>query len=111
MSSRLLGEKSQTSRTMIRRPCMTVYDMCMTMLSFRVDPSEAREMQQWADRLGIDRSQLLRDAVRRHLDQIKSEGDADAWDQQPLTDEEQSLASVATWGPAEDWADWADAAR
>jgi len=39
----------------------------MTMLSFRVDEAEARRVQEWADRLGVDRSELLRDAVRRQL--------------------------------------------
>lgn len=83
----------------------------MTMLSFRVDPTEADEVQLWADRLGIDRSQLLRDALRRHLDEIRGQDDANIWERQPLTNDEQTLASIATWGPAENWADWADAAR
>ncbi len=28
-----------------------------------------------------------------------------------ITDDELSLAAIADWGPAEDWSDWADAAR
>ncbi len=43
---------------------MTSYDSRMTMLSFRVDDEEATAVQRWADELGIDRSALLRDAVR-----------------------------------------------
>jgi hypothetical protein len=31
----------------------------MTMLSFRVDDDEAKAIQGWADKLGIDRSELL----------------------------------------------------
>jgi hypothetical protein len=29
----------------------------------------------------------------------------------PLDEGERSLALIADWGPAEDWSDWADAAR
>jgi predicted transcriptional regulator len=83
----------------------------MTMLSFRVDDGDATAVQQWAERLGIDRSELLRDALRRHLDRLASESDADRWLEQPLDTGEQALADIADWGPAEDWADWADAAR
>jgi antitoxin component of RelBE/YafQ-DinJ toxin-antitoxin module len=37
------------------------------MLSFRVDESDAAQAQEWADRLGVDRSELLREALHRHL--------------------------------------------
>jgi hypothetical protein len=83
----------------------------MTMLSFRVDDNEAAETQRWAQRLGVDKSELLRDALHRHLVRLASELDADRWAQTPLTGDEVSLASIADWGPAEDWSDWADAAR
>lgn len=83
----------------------------MTMLSFRIDDEAAQEVQAWADRLGLERSALLREAVRRHLHRLASEGDARVWQQHPLDEGERSLAGVADWGPAEDWSDWADAAR
>ncbi len=83
----------------------------MTMLSFRVDAEEAAQAQQWAERLGVDRSELLRDALRRHLLRLASEDDAASWQQQPLDSGERSLAEIADWGPAEDWSDWADATR
>ncbi len=83
----------------------------MTMMSFRVEDAEAEEVQRWAERLGIDKSQLLRDALHRHLVRLASEVDAKRWTKNPLTAEEASLASIADWGPAEDWSDWADAAR
>jgi predicted transcriptional regulator len=54
----------------------------MTMLSFRVPEDEAAETQRWAEALGVDRSELLRDALHRHLVALR---------------------------PAEDWADWSDA--
>lgn len=82
----------------------------MTMLSFRVDDTDAAQAQAWADRLGIDRSELLRDALRRHLLRLASEKDAVTWELTPLNDGERSLAEIADWGPAEDWSDWADAA-
>ncbi|MFN3218340.1 MAG: antitoxin [Acidimicrobiales bacterium] len=83
----------------------------MTMLSFRVDDGDADLVRQWADTLGIDKSQLLRDALHRHLVRLASENDAATWADQPLRDEERALAAIADWGPAEDWSDWADAAR
>lgn len=83
----------------------------MTMLSFRVDAQEAADAQRWADALGVDRSELLREALRRHLDRLASEGDADRWVATPLEEGERALADIADWGPAEDWSDWADAAR
>jgi predicted transcriptional regulator len=78
----------------------------MTMLSFRVDDREAKEAQRWARALGVDRSELLREALRRHLDRLASEGDAGRWHAQPLEDGEHALAEIADWGPAEDWSDW-----
>jgi hypothetical protein len=77
------------------------------MLSFRADERDADEAQRWAQALGVDRSQLLREALRRHLDLLASEGDADRWNSQPLDDGEQALFDIADWGPAEDWSDWA----
>ncbi|MBA3309335.1 MAG: antitoxin [Nocardioidaceae bacterium] len=81
------------------------------MLSFRVDDTAANEAQSWADRLGVQRSELLRDALRRHLLRLASEVDAETWEREPLTADETSLAEIADWGPADDWADWADATR
>ncbi len=83
----------------------------MTMLSFRVDESDARSVLEWAQRLGIDRSELLRDALRRQLLRLASEVDAETWSKMPLDAKEQSLTAAAEWGPAEDWSDWTDAAR
>ncbi len=83
----------------------------MTMLSFRVDDDEADEAQRWADALGIDKSELLRDALHRHLVRLGSENDAAVWSENPLSPAEASIGDIADWGPAEDWSDWADAAR
>ena len=82
----------------------------MTMLSFRVDEDDAADVQRWTERLGIDRSQLLRDALRRHLVRLASEDDVEVWQQQPLSASETALGEIADWGPAEDWSDWTDAA-
>ena len=83
----------------------------MTMLSFRTDDAEASKATSWAIRLGIDRSELLRDALHRHLVQLESELDVDRWEAMPLDEGERSLALIADWGPAEDWSDWDDATR
>jgi hypothetical protein len=90
---------------------MTLYHRRMTMLSFRVEEADARHASLWAQRLGIDRSELLREALRQYLTQLASESDADTWQKQPLTANELALNAIEDWGPAEDWADWADAAR
>ena len=82
----------------------------MTMLSFRVAESEAAEIQRWAQALGVDRSELLREAVHRHLVQLRGEDDAAKWERTPATEAEASLAEIDDWGPAEDWTDWNNAA-
>ncbi len=81
----------------------------MTMFSFRVDAEEAAETQRRAEHLGVDRSELLREALHRHLLRLASENDAQTWVAHPLDDGEQSLSTIADWGPAEDWSGWADA--
>ncbi len=85
--------------------------MRMTMLSFRVDDGDAQGVQRWAERLGVDRSVLLRDALRLHLVRLSANHDADAWLLMPATDDERAFDAIADWGPAEDWSDWVDAAR
>lgn len=83
----------------------------MTMISFRANDDDVDLADVWARRLHIDRSELLRDALRRHLAALAADEDAQAYAQQPLTDDERALVEIADWGPAEDWADWADATR
>lgn len=79
------------------------------MLSFRVADDEAAQIQEWAETLGVDRSELLREALHRHLVRLRSEVDVANWERMPPTVAEQSLSEVADWGPAEDWSDWRDA--
>lgn len=78
----------------------------MTMFSFRVGDDEADETRRWTERLGVDRSELLRDALHRYLVRLRAEEDIEAWIKRPLTPAERSLATVSEWGPAEDWTDW-----
>ena len=80
----------------------------MTMFSFRVDSEEAEEATRWAQRLGVDRSELLRDALHRYLVRLRAEDDVEAWLRKPPTPEETSLADIADWGLADDWTDWLD---
>lgn len=79
------------------------------MLSFRVADDEAAETRRWAERLGIDRSELLRDALHRRLTQLRTEAESRRYDTTPMTDDELSFREVADWGPADDWSDWSDA--
>lgn len=80
----------------------------MTMLSFRVGADDAANASRWADRLGVDRSELLRDALRLHLVRLAAEDEVAAWVAFPLDEGERALSEIADWGPAEDWSDWAD---
>ena len=82
----------------------------MTTLSFHVSDSEAESVAIWADKLGIDRSDLLRTALHRHLVKLASEEDSRIWLEMPLTDGEFALSAIADWGVAEDWSDWGVAA-
>lgn len=82
-----------------------------TMLSFRADDKQAADATHWAGALGIRRSELLRDALRQYLLRLASEHDVEVLLETPLSDDELSLAAIADWGPAEEWADWADASR
>jgi hypothetical protein len=59
----------------------------------------------------MDRSELLRGALRRHLLRLASERDAQAWAEQPADASELAFGAVAVWEPAEDWSDWVDATR
>ena len=81
----------------------------MTMFSFRVDEEQAAHAQRLADRLGLSLSELLRQALHRHLVRLRANDDIEAWVATPLTVEEQAFGEIADWGPAEDWSDWADA--
>ena len=81
----------------------------MTMLSFRVPPEEAERAKEVADSIGIALSELFRDALRRRINAILAERDAEIYEAMPLTEEELAFTSVQYWGPAEDWSDWVDA--
>ena len=77
------------------------------MVSFRVEDEEVERVDEWARRLQVDRTTLLRDAVAAYLARLAGENDATAYQAQPLTDEELALAAAEDWGPAEDWSDLA----
>jgi predicted transcriptional regulator len=78
-----------------------------TMVSFRVDEDDVRRVDEWANRLHVDRTTLLRDALMAYLSRLAGEHDAAAYQRQPFTDEELALAAAEDWGPAEDWSDLA----
>lgn len=78
-----------------------------TMVSFRVDEDDVRRVDEWANRLHVDRTTLFRDALTAYLARLAGEHDAAAYERQPFTDEELALATAEDWGPAEDWSDLA----
>ena len=82
----------------------------MTTLSFHVSETEAESVANWADKLGIEKSDLLRTALHRHLVKLASEEDSRILLEMPLTDGEFALSAIADWGVAEDWSDWGVAA-
>lgn len=78
------------------------------MVSFRADEADVAEADRWAERLGVERSQLLRDALASHLARLAAEADVAAYAAEPFTADEESLDAADEWGPAEDWSDWAE---
>lgn len=77
------------------------------MVSFRVDEDDVRRVDEWANRLHVDRTTLLRDALTAYLARLAGEHDAAAYQRQPFTDEELALATAEDRGPADDWSDLA----
>jgi len=77
------------------------------MVSFRVEEDDLAAADRWAEELGIERSELLREALASHLARLAVAIEADAFDEQPFTSDEASLDDADDWGPAEDWSDWA----
>jgi hypothetical protein len=57
----------------------------------------------------VDRSELLRDALRHHLAELAADHDVAGYAEHPLTHDKTSLANIADWGPAEEWSDRTDA--
>ena len=81
------------------------------LISFRVSDQDAAAAGEWAGRLGMKRSRLLREALHSYLVRLRAEEDASRWLADPPSEDESSLSRIADWGPAEDWRDWDDAAR
>lgn len=82
----------------------------MPMLSFRVEPEVAEQVRETSFSLGIPQSELIREALRRHLNMFAAQRDALVHEKSPLTPEELAFTPVEHWAPAEDWSEWADAA-
>jgi hypothetical protein len=79
------------------------------MLTCRLDNTEADRVRAEADARGVSVSHMIREALRRYLNDIAAERDAATYERSPLTPEELSALSIQSWPPAEDWSDWADA--
>ena len=81
----------------------------MTMLTCRLGDAEAARVREEADALGVSVSHMIREALRRYLNTIGAERDAEIYERSPLRPDELSFIAAESWGPAEDWSDWADA--
>lgn len=79
------------------------------MLTCRMADSDATRVREAAETLGISVSQMIREALRRYLNSVGAERDAEIYERSPLSPDELSILSIQSWLPAEDWSDWADA--
>ena len=76
------------------------------MVRLRAVDADSVEVDRWAERFGMERSVLLRDALAGHLARLRAEEDVAAYAAQPETPDEVALDTADDWGPAEDWTDW-----
>ncbi len=81
----------------------------MTTLTCRIAESEAERVRAEADALGISVSHMIREALRRYLNSVGAERDAEIYEAIPLRPDERPLMGAESWGPTEDWSDWVDA--
>ena len=81
----------------------------MTMLTCRMADPEVARVREAAEALGISVSQMIREALRRYINSVGAERDAEIYEVSPLRPDELSFIGAESWGPAEDWSDWADA--
>ncbi|MGH9024191.1 MAG: ribbon-helix-helix domain-containing protein [Acidimicrobiia bacterium] len=79
-----------------------------TMVSFRADQADVAQADRWAKRLGVERSEILREALAGHLARLAAADDIASFAAQPFGADEEALDSADDWGPAEDWSDWAE---
>lgn len=79
------------------------------MLTCRMADAEATRVRAEADKLGVSVSHVIREALRRYLNAVASERDAEIYKQSPLRPDELAIMSIQSSLPAEDWSDWADA--
>lgn len=77
------------------------------MVTFRADDDEIARVDRWAQRLGVERSELIREALAGHLARLGAEDEAELYEANPFGPEELALDEADDWGPAEDWSDWA----
>jgi hypothetical protein len=76
------------------------------MVSFRAEEDDVTAADRWAKVLGVERSELLRDALAAYLTRLAAEQEALAYEREPFTEDEVALVAADDWGPAEDWSDW-----
>ena len=76
------------------------------MVSFRAEEDDVAAAERWAKVLGVERSELLRDALAAYLTRLAAEDEALAYGREPFTEDEVALDAADDWGPAEDWSDW-----
>ena len=79
------------------------------MLTCRMADAEANRVREEADALGVSVSHMIREALRRYLNAVAAERDAEIYEKLPLRPDELEFLSIQSWPPAEDWADWEDA--
>ncbi len=79
------------------------------MLTCRMADAEASRVREEADALGVSVSHMIREALRRYLNAVAAERDAEVYARSPLRPDELELMAIQSFPAAEDWSDWADA--
>lgn len=75
-------------------------------LRFRVDDALAFALDREAERSGVARTELLRQATRELLYRLRCERDAAIYAAMPLTADEQVEPGAGAWPDADDGSDW-----
>ena len=68
------------------------------MVSFRADEEDVAAAERWAKVLGVERSELLRDALAAHLSRLAAEDEALAYERAPFT---VTTEPTDSWPPGE----------
>ncbi len=67
-----------------------------------MDEDDVRRLDEWANRLCVDRTTVLRDALMAYISRLAGEHDAAAYQRQPFSEEELAFAGQELCVPTGD---------